>query len=280
MRGQLESLIAFVTAADAGSLSAAARVLKQPLPTVSRKVADLERHVGTPLFVRTSRQLQITDAGAAYLVTARRVLEDLAAADNLARGEQDHPRGELAIAAPLVFGRWHVLPIVTELLRSYPEIRVRLVLSDRIASFADDHLDVAVRIGALVDSSLIAQRVGSVRRVMVASADYLAKRGRPRKLEDLSKHDLISFDTSWDVRARLIVNTAEAAIDAARAGLGITRLLSYQASADLERVLKSADSEPIPVQLVRTTHAVPRKVRVFLDLAAERLLHALAGIRA
>lgn len=285
MRGQLEGLQAFVAAADAGSLSAAARALRQPLPTVSRKVADLERHLGATLFVRTSRKLQITDLGAAYLVTARRVLDELADADRIARGELLHPRGELVVAAPLVFGRWHVLPIVTELLHTYPEIRVRLVLADRIASFTDDHLDVAVRIGELADSSLIAQRVGTVKRVMVASPGYLAQRGRPRRLADLARHELIAFDqgpgSTWPpVPARLHVNTAEAALDAARAGLGITRVLSYQAGPELERVLKSADSPPLPVQLVRASHAVPRKVRVFLDLAAARLLHALAGVRA
>ena len=270
---QLEALRAFVTAVEAGSLTAAAKQLAMPLPTLSRKVADLEKHLDTELLVRTSRKLIVTEAGQAYVQTARRILEELAAADLAARGELQLPRGELAVAAPLVFGRLHVLPIIAELLRAYPDIRVRLVLSDRIANLVDDHLDVAVRIGALADSSLVALRVGSVRRVVCASPAYLAEHGRPRKPEDLANHDCIGFgDDDWVVRPRLTVTTAEAAIDAAIMGLGITRVLSYQLrDKPLQRVLTSFEPPPIPVQLVRTATQVPRKLRAFLDLAAERL---------
>lgn len=287
---QLESLHAFITAVDAGSLSAAARELAMPLPTVSRKVAELERYLGTALVVRTSRRLVVTEAGQVYLATARRLLEELAEADRIAGGELTAPRGELAIAAPLVFGRLHVLPIVADLLREYSDIRVRLVLSDRIANLVEDHLDVAVRIGELVASSLVAVRVGSVRRVTCASPAYLAEHGRPRRPADLVDHACIAFDGTVDewrfakgdaiervaIRPRLVVTTAEAATDAAIAGVGIARVLSYQSrgperEARLQRVLVAYEPVPIPVHLVRTGSVVPRKVRAFLDLAATRL---------
>jgi len=290
---QLESLRAFVTAVDAGSLSAAARELAMPLPTLSRKVAALERHLGTALLLRTSRRLAITEAGQAYVVTARRLLEELAEADRAARGEYQEPRGELAIAAPLVFGRLHVLPIVAELLRDFPDIRVRLVLSDRVANLVEDHLDVAVRIGELGDSSLVALRVGSVRRVTCASPAYLEAQRRPKRPADLAHHACIAFESTlgttpgttieWQfaedtvtIRPRLTVTTAEAAIDAAIAGLGISRVLSYQLREPerdhrLVRVLASFEPAALPVQLVRVGPLVPRKVRAFLDLATTRL---------
>lgn len=284
---QLESLRACVAAAEAGSLSAAARELAVPLPTLSRKVAELEAHLGVPLFVRTSRRLAITEAGEAYVASARRVLEQLAEADRAARGEFAEPRGELAIAAPLVFGRLHVLPIVTELLGANPQITARLVLSDRLASFADDHLDVAVRIGELADSALVAQRVGTVRRVVCASPGYLAAHGRPRRPEELARHACISFrdDREWvfptariAIRPRLAVTTAEAAIDAAAAGVGIARVLSYQVRDHaLERLLVRHEPPPVPVHLVRTPAPVPRKLRAFLDLAQVRLKASLAA---
>jgi len=285
LMNQLDSLRAAIAAADAGSFSAAARALAIPLATLSRKVADLEAHLGTALFVRTSRKLQITEAGQAYVTAARRVLDDLADADRGARGEYQTPRGELAIAAPIVFGRLHVLPIVNELLRLYPDITARLVLSDRYANLADDHLDVAVRIGELADSSLVATRVGSVRRVTCASPQYLEAHGRPRRPADLVRHACIATTTDpWQfattsiaIRPRLIVSTAEAAIDAASAGSGIARVLSYQVrERALIRVLASHEPPPLPVRLVRPNTLVPRKLRVFLELAFPYLRSALS----
>jgi len=281
---QLDSLRAALAAADAGSFSAAARALRVPLPTLSRKVADLEAHLGTALFVRTSRKLQITEAGRAYLVAARRVVDELADADRSARGEDQTPRGELAIAAPIVFGRLHVLPIVTELLATHPAITARLVLSDRYANLVDDHFDVAVRIGELADSSLIATRVGSVRRVVCASPAYLEAHGRPRRPADLARHACIATtDDDWRfasttiaIKPRLLVTTAEAAIDAARAGVGIARVLSYQLrDRSLVRILAVHEPDPLPVHLVRPSTHTPRKVRLFLEIATTRLRDAL-----
>jgi DNA-binding transcriptional LysR family regulator len=282
---QLDSLRAVVAAADAGSFSAAARANAVALATLSRKVADLEAHLGTALFVRTSRKLQITEAGQAYLVAARRILDELADADRSARAEYQIPRGELAIAAPIVFGRLHVLPIVNELLRSYPEVSARLVLSDRYASLIDDHFDVAVRIGELADSGLVATRVGSVRRIACASPAYLEAHGRPRRPADLVRHACIATTsddwrfatTTIAIRPRLFVSTAEAAIDAARAGVGIARVLSYQIrDRSLVRVMATHEPAPLPVQLVRSNALVTRKLRVFLDLAVTYLRAALS----
>jgi DNA-binding transcriptional LysR family regulator len=283
----------FVAAIDAGSLSAAARGLGTPLPTLSRRVADLEAHLSARLFVRTSRRLVLTEAGQAYAIVARRILEELAEADRVAGGELVVPRGELAIAAPLVFGRLHVLPIVSELLRAYPEIRARLVLSDRIANLVEDQLDLAVRIGDLADSSAIAVRVGSVRRVTCASPAFLAEYGTPRRPADLATAATIDFTQDqaerheWRfardrvaIRPRLVVNTAEAALDAALAGLGITRLLSYQIrdaerARRLQRILVAHEPPAVPVSLVRASAIAPAKVRAFLDLAVKRLRPSL-----
>jgi DNA-binding transcriptional LysR family regulator len=178
-----------------------------------------------------------------------------------------------------------VLPIVAELLRMYPEITARLVLSDRYANLIDDHFDVAVRIGELADSALVAIRVGAVRHVLCVSRAYLAAHGRPRRPADLARHACIATThddwqfatTTVAIRPRLFVSTAEAAIDAARAGIGIARVLSYQLrDRSLVRVLGSHEPPALPVHLVRTNALVPRKLRVFLEIATTRLRGALS----
>ncbi|HEY0302738.1 MAG TPA: LysR family transcriptional regulator, partial [Rhizomicrobium sp.] len=216
---RLDAMAVLVAAADSGSLSAAARKLGMPLATVSRKVSELEAHLETRLLVRSSRRLAPTEAGAAYLAAARRILEQVDEAERAAAGEYSTPRGELAVAAPIVFGRLHVLPVVTGFLADYPLIDVRLILSDRNAPLLDEHIDIALRIGALPDSSLVAVGLGSLRRVVCGSPAYLAARGTPRIPDDLAAHDGIVFDAvgaNWTfgggrsvrVHARLAVNTA------------------------------------------------------------------------
>ncbi len=288
---RLDAMAVLVAAADSGSLSAAARKLGMPLATVSRKVSELEAHLETRLLVRSSRRLAPTEAGAAYLAAARRILEQVDEAERAAAGEYSTPRGELAVAAPIVFGRLHVLPVVTAFLSDYPQIDVRLTLSDRNAQLVDDHIDLALRIGALPDSSMVAVRLGTVRRVVCASPGYLAARGTPEAPGNLSAHDAITFDAlpGWafstetvSVHARLSVNTAEAAIDAAVAGLGLTRVLSYQAAravaeGRLRVVLTPFEPEPVPVHLVRAEQGLlAAKTRAFLDYATPRLRNALA----
>jgi DNA-binding transcriptional LysR family regulator len=297
---RFESMSVLVSAVEAGSLSAAARRLGMPLPTVSRKISELEAHLGTRLLIRTSRRLELTDAGRAYIAACRRILEDVADAERAATGEYSVPKGALAITAPIEFGRLHVLPIVIEFLKAYPEIDVRLALADRLVNLLEDRVDLAVRIGALPDSSMIATRVGAIGRIVCGSSAYFAVRGKPKEPGDLAAHDCVSFEgltsaKSWTftkgksdltvaIRSRLTVNTAQAAIDAAIAGVGVTRVLSYQIETArragvLDIVLEAFEPAPWPVNLVYADQGpVPLKLRAFLDFAAPRLKARLSQV--
>ena len=213
---------------DAGSLSAAGRKLAMPLATVSRKVSELEAALGTRLLIRSTRQLTLTEAGRGYVVACRRILEAVGEAERDAAGEYRVPRGELVLTAPVVFGRLHVLPILVEFLQAYPQVSVRLALGDRIVNLLDEHIDLALRIGALPDSGMIATTVGSIRCVACAAPGYLATAGTPQHPRDLAAHRCVSFDVqaagnAWrfqvqgaellvPINARLTVSTAEAAI--------------------------------------------------------------------
>jgi DNA-binding transcriptional LysR family regulator len=298
---RLDAMAILVAAAETGSLSAAGRKLGAPLPTVSRKVSELEAHLKTRLLIRSTRKLTLTDAGAAYVAACKRILEQVGDAERAASGEYTAPRGDLAVTAPIVFGRLHVLPAIDEFLATYPEIDVRLVLSDRNTHLIDDHVDLAVRIGALPDSRMVATRLGFMRRVVCASPVYLAEHGIPKVPEDLWALDCVSFDgvvpmTAWNfpaadsrveravpIRARLSVNTAEAAIDAAIAGVGVTRVLFYQAAhalADgtLQIVLADHEPEPLPINLLHAGQGpLPLKMRAFLDFAAPRIRDRVAS---
>jgi DNA-binding transcriptional LysR family regulator len=290
---RLEAMSAFLAAVEAGSLSGASRKLGMPLATLSRKVSELETHLRTRLLTRTSRRLILTDAGRSYVAACKRILDDVREAERAAAGEYSAPKGELIITAPIVFGRLHVLPVVLEFLKTYPEIDVHLTLADRVINLQEDHVDLAVRIGELPDSSLVAMRVGSIGRVVCGSSAYFAERGTPKRPNELSKHDCITFNgltspEAWifpsgkgnisvAVHSRLIVNTAEAAIDAAIAGLGITRVLSYQV-ADAMRTgalvlaLRDFEPPPVPVSLVHAGQGrLALKLRAILDFAAPRL---------
>ena len=294
---RLEAMSLFVAAVEAGSLSAAARRFGIPLATVSRKVSELERHLKTRLLNRSTRQLTLTDTGQAYLAACRRILDEVGEAERTAAGEYSAPTGELVITAPIVFGRLHVLPVVTAFLAAYPEVDIRLTLSDRITQLVDEHIDLAVRIGKLPDSSMIAIRIGSIRHVVCASPAYLTAHGTPLTPGELAAHDCITFEglaspATWafasgkseltsPVRARLSVNTAEAAIDAATAGVGLTRVLSYQVAdamraGALHAVLREFEPNPWPVSLVHAGQGLlPVKLRAFLDFAAPRLRERL-----
>lgn len=297
---RLEAMATLPAAVEAGSLSAASRRLGVPLATVSRRVSDLEAHLRTKLLVRTSRRLELTDAGRSYIIACRSVLTAVDEAERAAAGEYAVPKGEIVIATPIVFGRLHVLPVIVAFLDAFPDITVRLVQSDRIANFIEDRVDVAVRIGALPDSSLIATKLGSVRRVVCASPSYLeGHTPEPSQPADLADHVCISFEgltspLQWTfrsgasdlqvaIRSRLVVNTAEAAIDAAIAGLGITRVLSYQVAdavraGTLRIILGAFEPEPMPVHLVYADQGlVPLKTRAFVEFAKERLRKILLG---
>lgn len=296
---RLEAMTVFVAAVDGGSLSAAGRQLGMPLATVSRKLSDLETLLRARLLHRSTRKLTLTDAGRDYYASCKRILEDVGEAERDVSGEYSEPRGELVIAAPIVFGRLHVLPLVAQFLLAYPQVDVRLVQGDRVANLVDEHIDLAVRVGELPDSSLTATGVGSVRRMVCASPDYLARRGTPATPEDLAGHCCVSFDAlgasyAWrfqaageervvPVRSRLIVNTAEAAIDAAIAGVGITRVLSYQVAeafraGTLQRILQDFESTPMPVHLLFDgRRRLPLKLRAFVDFATPRLRERLGN---
>ena len=192
---RLEAMRILLRVVDKGSFSAASRDLRAPLATVSRKVGDLEAHLGAKLLQRTTRKLALTDAGRTYVTAARRILEAVDEAERVATGEYDTPSGELVLTAPILFGRLHLLPVVTDFLAAYPAITVRLSLSDRNLHLLDDRLDMAVRIGPLPDSGMIATRVGSVRTVVCASPALVAGHAAPTRPEDLSSLPCINFET-------------------------------------------------------------------------------------
>jgi DNA-binding transcriptional LysR family regulator len=297
---RLESMATLLAAVEAGSLSGASRKLGMPLATVSRKVSELETHLRVRLLNRSSRRLTLTDAGRSYVAACKRILEDIGAAERAAAGEYSAPRGELIMTAPIVFGRLHVLPVVIAFLEAYPEIDVRLALADRVINLLEDHVDLALRIGELPDSSLVATRLGAIRRVVCASPRYFAERGTPKIPGDLAGHDCITFGgltsaQEWiftvgksakpvAVHSRLVVNTAEAAVDAAVASIGITRVLSYQAAAALRAgaltlALRAFEPAPSPVSLVHAGQPLlPLKLRAFLDFATPRLKARIAQV--
>jgi DNA-binding transcriptional LysR family regulator len=296
---RLGAMSVFVTVVEAGSLSAAGRKLGMPVTTVSRKIAELEAHIKTRLLIRSTRILALTPAGVSYLSACRRIMESVDEAERTATGEYSAPTGDLIIAAPIVFGRLHVVPIVAEFLKTYPDVDVQLMLDDHPLNLVENRIDVAIRVGELPDSRLIAARVGLIRNVVCASPNYLKTHGSPKSPQELADHDCINFTFAalmasdvWTFRAgksemslsthsRFVVNTAEAAIDAAIAGVGITRVLSYQVkraiqSGALTSVLTKFEPAPMPINVVYASQSLlPLKLRAFLDFAVPRLRKAL-----
>ena len=300
---RLEAMSLALAVAESGTLSAAARRQKTPLATVSRKVSELEAHLQTKLFNRTSRALVLTDAGRAFVAAAKRILADVAEAERAASGEYTTPRGDLTVSAPVALGRMHLLPVVAEFLEAFPQVDVALSLQDRPVNLLEEEIDVALRIGALADSSLIAVRVGESCRVVCASPGYLKSRGTPRSPDHLAKHDCITYapfqpSNMWTferdrtefavpVRSRLIVSNQESACDAARAGIGITVAFSYLVadavkSGELVPLLQDFMPLPRPVSFVYSPNRfMPVKLRAFLDFALPRLkagLHLPKGV--
>ncbi|MBX3607213.1 MAG: LysR family transcriptional regulator [Piscinibacter sp.] len=294
---KLESLHVFVAVAQAGGFSAAARALGLPVPTVSRKVAELEEALGVRLFERSTRSVVLTEVAQPYFESCRRLLDDLRDADEAVSGSHRAPKGELTITAPVGFGRQHVQPVALEFMRAYPEIDLRLQLVDRLVDLVDEHVDVALRISELPDSSLAARPVGHIRMIVCASPAYLQQHGVPRHPSELGGHSAILWsslgarkawlfrdegqDTMFPIRVRLTTTLPESAIDAAQAGLGLTQVASYQAEAavragTLVPVLREHESAPTPVSLVHPSNRrVPLKLRAFLDFAAPRLSERL-----
>jgi DNA-binding transcriptional LysR family regulator len=297
---RLEAMSILVASVEAGSFSAAGRQLGVPLPTISRKIADLEAHLNTQLLVRSTRRLALTEAGVAYVSACKHILEHVDEAESQASGEFTIPRGTLVMTAPIVFGRLHVLPVVNDFLAKFAQINVYLTLSDRTLNLVEEHIDLAARVGALPDSTLVATKVGEIRRVVCGSPAYFAAHGTPKTPEELVHHMCVTFTAlasgmTWifnprggqsrGVRplCRLKINTAESAIDAAVAGVGVTNVLSYQIARQVSEgrlrvVLQDYEPEPIPVHLVHAGQAlVPLKMRRFIEFAAPRLRRSLAA---
>ncbi len=290
---RLEAMSVVVTVAETGSFSAASRKLAVPVATISRKVAELETHLKAELFQRTSRRMSLTEAGRSYIEACKRIIEQVGDAERELSGEYVSPKGDLSVTAPWGLGHTHLLPLAVEFLTEYPDISLRLALTDRVVNMVDENVDVAVRIGALPDSSMIATRVGMIRLVVCASPAYLAARGHPEKLEDLHRHDCITIDdiappAAWKfqsgnrsvdvpIRTRLTVNTSEAAVLAAVAGAGLARVMSYKMDAakrvgDLAVVLEAFEPEPLPAHVVYAQRKIaPQKLRAFLNWITPRL---------
>jgi DNA-binding transcriptional LysR family regulator len=297
---RLDAMAVFVGVVEAGTLSGAARTLSLPLATVSRKLADLEAQLGTVLITRSTRKLALTEAGRDYLAACRDILGRVEEAEKSAAGAYAAPKGQLVVAAPIVFGRLHATPVAAEFLNAHPEVDVRLLLGDRNVNLLEEHVDIALRIGTLPDSSLIALALGMVTRVTCASPAYLAQQGTPAEPSDLRRHACISFEglmsaTAWSfgargetqrvpIRSRLCVTTADAAIVAAREGLGITRVLSYQVAEAIEcgelvRILQDHEPAAVPVSLVYASQGrLPMKCRAFIDFAVPRLRQRLTTL--
>jgi DNA-binding transcriptional LysR family regulator len=290
---RLQAMTTFVAVVDSGGFASAARKLNLSPPVVTRAVAELEERLGLRLLTRTTRFVRVTDAGARFAEDCRRILAEIDEAETAATGTHATPRGTLTLTAPVLFGQLYVTPILVSYLQRFPEVDAECLFVDRVVNVVEEGIDVAVRIGELPDSSLQAIRVGRVRRVLVASPAYLQAHGVPRRPQDLAGHTIASAAgvnpvSEWRftdagkplvqrVQPRMRTTTNDSAIAAALAGLGITRLLSYQVAAHVRRgalqvVLEDYESAPLPVHVVhhegrRTT----QKVRAFVDLAVERL---------
>ena len=290
---RLDEMAAFVAVAEHGGFAAAARQLQLSAATVTRAVAALEAAVGAELFVRTTRFVRLTDAGERYLHDCRRILRQLEEAQAQAAGAHTAPQGQLVLAAPILFGQLLLLPALVEFLAAYPAVNVRLMLVDRSVRLDEEGIDAAFRTGELADSSLVAMPLGHIRRVICASPGYLAQHGEPRHPQELREHALVASvadgrSDQWQfvdggsalevaIQPRLVVSTNAAAIDAAQAGAGLTRVMSYQvaetiAQGRLQRVLQSFETRPLPVWLVNQEgRRAPAKLRAFLAFAGQRL---------
>ncbi|WOH81270.1 LysR family transcriptional regulator [Bradyrhizobium sp. BEA-2-5] len=288
---RIDAMQAFVAVADLEGFAPAARKLGLSPSAITRLIAALEEHLGARLLQRTTRQVTLTDVGARYLERARRILADVEEADDAVENERTRPEGRLVISAPFGFGRLHVSPVVSAYLKRYPGVGVDLRLSDRRINLVEDGVDLAVRLGHLPDSTLVARHVGRMRRIVVASAGYLKRRGEPKRPADLTAHDTIQFGAmtatpDWrfmedgrEVRItptpRFTSNSSDAAIQYAEQDGGLTRVMAYQAAESLKArrlqiVLAEFEQPAVPIHVVYpTTRLLSAKVRTFIDIVTE-----------
>lgn len=290
---KFRALQVFVKVADCRGFAAAARDLNMSPPSVTRAISMLEDQLGTRLFVRTTRTVRLTESGQRFLEDSRRILLELEEAEDAAVGSHAAPQGELRITAPVLFGRMFVTPILGEFLNQYPQVSAHTLFVDRVVNLIDEGLDIAIRIGDLPDSSLIAVRCGSIRQVMFASPNYIRKNGRPERPEDLGDHSLIqstaiTMSKEWPFRdkgapksvrinPRIQMNTNDAVIEMVVGGWGISRLFSYQIApyltdGRLQTVLDAYELPPLPIHVVHQEgRMVSAKVRAFVDFMVARL---------
>jgi len=288
---RIDAMQALVAVADLRGFAPAARKLGLSPSAVTRLIAALEDRVGARLLQRTTRSVTLTDAGARYLERIRRILADVEEAEGAVEGERTRPSGRLAVSAPVGFGRLHVSPVMSAYLKRYPQVSGELRLSDRMINLVEDGVDLAVRIGHLSDSSLVARHVGEMRRIVVASNDYLGQRGEPKTPQAVASHETIQFGAmtappDWrfvedgqEIRVactpRLTTNSADAALDYAEQDGGLTRVMAYQAATALKRgrlriVLAKFEAPPLPIHIVYpTSRLLSAKVRSFIDLVLE-----------
>jgi DNA-binding transcriptional LysR family regulator len=288
---RIDAMQVFITVADLQGFAPAARKLGLSPSGVTRLIAALEDRLGARLLQRTTRSVTLTDVGARYLERARRILADVEEAEGSIEDERARPSGRLAVSAPIGFGRLHVSPVVSEYLKRHPEVSGDLRLSDRMINLVEEGVDLAVRIGHLADSSLVARHVGEMRRIVVASPGYLKTHGQPRTPEAVASHRTILFgamsaSSDWrfaidgrEVRIaltpRLTTNSADAAIQYAAEDGGLTRVLAYQAAdairnGRLKIVLAKFEQPTLPIHIVYpTSRLLSAKVRAFVDLVVE-----------
>jgi DNA-binding transcriptional LysR family regulator len=288
---RIEAMQAFVAVADLRGFAPAARKLGISPSGVTRLVAALEDRLGARLLQRTTRSVTLTDVGTRYLVRARRILADVEEAEGSTQDERTRPNGRLAVSAPVGFGRLHVSPVMSAYLTRFREVSGDLRLSDRMVNLVEEGVDLAVRIGHLPDSSLVARHVGEMRRIVVASNNYLKQRGEPTTPEAIASHETIQFGAvsaspEWrfvrdggEVRVafapRFSTNSADAAIQYAEQDGGLTRVLAYQAAdaikgGRLRIVLAKFEPPALPIHLVYpTSRLLSSKVRTFIDLVTE-----------
>ena len=285
---RIDAMQAFVAVADLKGFAPAARKLGLSPSGVTRLIAALEDRLGARLLQRTTRSVTLTDVGTRYLERVRRILSDVEEAESSAEGERTRPSGRLVVSAPIGFGRLHVSPVMSAYLKRYPEVSAELRLSDRMINLVEDGVDLAVRIGHLADSSLVARHVGEMRRIVVASNEYLRQHGEPKTPKAIASHATIQFGAAPDWRfveqgneirvataPRFSTNSADAAIRYAVQGGGLTRVLAYQAaeaikSGKLHIVLAKFERPALPIHIVYpTSRLLSAKVRAFIDLVVE-----------
>ena len=293
---QLHLMNVFVAVVEEEGFAAASRRLKMSPPAVTRAISALEAQLGVQLLVRTTRHVRATDAGLQYAEDARRILQSVEQANESVAGVNQTPKGKITITAPVLFGQQYVMPSVIQYLEQYSDTQVEAVFLDRVVNLMEEGFDLGVRIGQLPDSNIRARKIGQVNLVLVASPDYIAQNGAPKDPKQLDQHTIVAASSSslgkgWRflkdgekayqrIQPRLWVSTNQSAIDAAKSGFGITRVINYQvandlASGALQTVMENWQPEPLPIHIIhREGHRTSRKVRAFIDLLANNLSQA------